>query len=50
VIETPAPGGVIHRFRAHERERFDGSWDLRAKFYFPKASSYFHFGDQTGPG
>ena len=49
-IETPAPGVFIHRFRDHERECSDGSWDLRAQFYFPKASSDSNFGHAVGTG
>jgi hypothetical protein len=44
------PGVLIHRFRDHERECSDGSWDLRAKFYFPKASSDSNFGNTVGTG
>ncbi len=50
VIETPAPGVFIHRFRDLERECSDGSWDLRAKFYFPKASFDSNLADIIGAG
>jgi hypothetical protein len=48
--EHPRPGLFIHRFRDHERECSDGSWDLWAKFYFPKASSDSNFRNKTGTG
>jgi hypothetical protein len=40
----------MHRFRDHERECSDGSWDLRAIFYFPKASFDSNFAHIIGTG